>query len=309
MSKIYKALEKAEMDRESKKDVPPPLEFREEKRQEGSEIKSALPEEVCKISNQQLVSLCQPSSLAAEQFRKLRTHLLRYKFLQSPKTIMITSATSGEGKTFVASNLAIGIAKHFHIHALLVDCDFRNPQLASWFGLQNGRGLSEYLMGDGSVSDCIRRTEVEKLSILPAGHIQNSPTELIGSNKMEALIHELRTRYKDRYIIIDATPLLATTEPDVLAKLVDGILIVVRAGTTPRETVKQAIASLEKEKILGFVLNHIQFKSSGLSSRYFGSDGYYYRYGYGYGYGHGRGVTEPPESHLGRFLRRMGRSK
>jgi len=73
--------------------------------------------------------------------------------------------------------------------------------------------------------------------------------------------------------------------------------------------VKQAIASLEKEKILGFVLNHIQFKSSGLSSRYFGSDGYYYRYGYGYDYGHGRGVTELPESHLGRFLRRMGRSK
>jgi Mrp family chromosome partitioning ATPase len=98
---------------------------------------------------------------------------------------------------------------------------------------------------------------------------------------MEALVNELKSRYDDRYIILDATPLLATTEPEVLSKVVDGIIIVVRAGVTPRETVKQAIASLEKEKILGFVLNDLQFKSSCLSSRYFGSDGYYYRYGYG----------------------------
>ncbi len=98
---------------------------------------------------------------------------------------------------------------------------------------------------------------------------------------MEALVHELKSRYPDRYVIFDSTPLLATTEPEVLGKLVDGIIIVVRAGVTPRETVKQAIASLEKEKILGVVLNVVEFKSSGLFSRYFGSDGYYYRYGYG----------------------------
>jgi exopolysaccharide/PEP-CTERM locus tyrosine autokinase len=216
---------------------------------------------------------------------------------------MVTSATSGEGKTFVAANLAIGIANHFHIHALLVDCDLRHPELANWFGLQNGRGLSDYLVGDGEISDFIRRTGVEKLSILPAGSVQNNPTELIGSKKMEALVHELKTRYNDRYIIIDATPLLATTEPDVLTKLVDGIVIVVRAGVTPRETVRQAIASLEKQKILGVVLNNIQFKSSGLSSRYFGSDGYYYKYGYS------KGVTKPPQSHLGKLLQFIKRSK
>jgi Mrp family chromosome partitioning ATPase len=102
---------------------------------------------------------------------------------------------------------------------------------------------------------------------------------------MEALVQELKSRYRDRYVIFDSTPLLATAEPEVLAKLVDEILIVVRAGSTPRETVKQAIASLEKKKILGFVLNDVEFKFSGLSSRYFGSDGYSYRYGYGYGYG------------------------
>lgn len=303
MSKIYKALEKAEMERESKKDFASPVGFKEETKQEGQEMESVIPEKVGMISEQPLVSLCQPGSLAAEQFRKLRTYLFRYKSLQSTKTIMITSATSGEGKTFVAANLAIGISNHFHIHALLVDCDLRHPELANWFGLQNGGGLSDYLVGDGEISDFIRRTGVEKLSILPAGSVQNNPTELIGSKKMEALVHELKTRYNDRYIIIDATPLLATTEPDVLTKLVDGIVIVVGAGMTPRETVRQAIASLEKQKILGVVLNNIQFKSSGLSSRYFGSDGYYYKYGYS------KGAAKPPQSHFGKLLQFIKRSK
>jgi exopolysaccharide/PEP-CTERM locus tyrosine autokinase len=194
---------------------------------------------------------------------------------------MVTSATAGEGKTFVAANLAAGIAHDLHFHALLVDCDLRNPSLSQWFGVQNGHGLSDYLVGRRQLPELLMKTEMEKLSILTGGSAQEKPAELIGSRKMEALIHELKSRYNDRYIIFDATPLLVTTEPEVLARLVDGILIVVRANVTPRETVKQAIASLDPKKILGFVLNDVEFKSSGLSSRYFGSDGYYTKYGYG----------------------------
>jgi len=306
MSKIYKALEKAERERELKKEAASPGEFKEEKTVEVQEINSVIPGKVSissEGSEQQLVCLYQTSSMAAEQFRKLRTYLLRTNNLQPPKVIMITSATRGEGKTFVATNLAIGIANHFHIHALLVDCDLRRPQIANRFGLQNGRGLSDYLVGDGKVSDFLMGTQVEKLSILPGGRIIDNPTELIGSKKMEALIHELKTRYSDRYIILDATPLLATAEPDVLAKWVDAIIIVVEAGKTERETVRQAIISIEKQKILGFVLNNIQFKSPGLSSRYFGSSRYYYRYGYG------KGTTTQSQSHLGRLFQSIKRSK
>jgi protein-tyrosine kinase len=234
-----------------------------------------------KGSDRPLVSLFQPGSLAAEQFRKLRTHVLRLNMSDPPKTIMVTSATAGEGKTFVAANLAAGIAHDLHLHALLVDCDLRCPSLSHWFGVQNGHGLSDYLVGRAQLSELLMKTEMEKLSILTGGSAQAKPAELIGSKKMEALIQELKSRYNDRYIIFDATPLLATTEPEVLARLVDGILIVVRANVTPRETVKQAIASLDPKKILGFVLNDVEFKSSGLSSRYFGSDGYYKEYGYG----------------------------
>jgi capsular exopolysaccharide synthesis family protein len=196
---------------------------------------------------------------------------------------MVTSAIEGEGKTFVAANLAAGIAHDLHFHALLVDCDLHNSSLSHWFGVQNGHGLSDYLVGRGQLSELLMKTEMEKLCILTGGSAQAKPAELIGSKKMEALIQELKSRYNDRYIILDATPLLSTTEPEVLARLVDGILIVVRAGVTPRETVKQAIASLDPKKILGFVLNDVEFKSSGLSSRYFGTDGYYTKYGYGKG--------------------------
>lgn len=287
MSKIYKALEKAEKERgeELKGEAPFISEEEKETKSESHKMLPSLPETQGMISDQSLIYFFQPGSLASEQFRKLRTYLLRGKTSEIPRTIMVTSATSGEGKSFVSANLAIGIAHNFHAHALLVDCDLRSPTLGHWFGLENGKGLSDYLKGDGNLPELIKKTEVERLSVLPGGEVQDNPTELIGSKKMEALVHELKSRYRDRYVIFDSTPLLATAESEVLAKIVDEILIVVRARITPRETVKQAIASLEKKKILGFVLNDVEFKCSGLSSRYFGSDGYHDAYGYGYGYG------------------------
>ena len=309
MSKIYKALEKAEREREEgfKKGDPVAPEM-EEERVERHEIKSKFEKVEGISSDLKPVPLLLSGSLAAEQFRKLRTYLLRFKTQGAPKTIMVTSATSGEGKTFVSANLAISISHELHTHALLVECDLRNPNLAQWFGLEGGKGLSDYLAGNGNTSELLMKTNVEKLNLLPAGTIQDNPTELIGSKKMETLIHELRSRYPDRVVVIDSTPLLATTEPEVLAKFVDGIIIVVRAGVTPRETVKQAIANLDKGKIIGFVLNDLEFKSHGQSSRYFGSDGYHYKYGYGYRYGYGKSKAQPPPSRWGKLFRFIRRS-
>jgi exopolysaccharide/PEP-CTERM locus tyrosine autokinase len=298
MSKIYKALEKAEKDRgrESRKEIYHPS-VPDEAKMEKQEMRPTPLRAGGMVSDQPLISIFQPKSLAAEQFRKLRTYLLQFGIQGSPKTIMVTSATEGEGKTFVAANLAGGMAADLHAHALLVECDLRSPVLADLFDLPGGSGLSDYLRGDRNISDLLMKTEVEKLSILPGGSIPDNPTELIGSKKMEALVHELKSRYSDRYVIFDSPPLLATSEPEVLSKLVDGMIIVVRAGVTPRETIKQAISSVEKGKILGFVLNDLNFKSSGLSSRYFGSDGYYY------GYGYGKSKTQP-QSRWRKLLKR-----
>ncbi len=286
MSKIYKALEKAEREREK--------EFKEDhlsipKRDEQDEQEQ--PEKPGKRPNlflekrmhcdPRLVSFCEPWSLAAEQFRKLRTQLLQHRFPNPPRTIMVTSGNTEEGKTLISSNLAAGIAHDLQSYALLVDCDFRNPSLSKWLGLENEKGLSDYLTGKGEIPDLLLKTDVKKLSLLSAGSIQENPTELIGSKKMEALVQELKSRYKDRFVIFDSSPLLMTSESEVLSRFVDGILVVVRAGATPREVVKRALSSLEKGKVLGFVLNDLQFKSSGMFSRYFGKDGYYSRYGYG----------------------------
>ena len=284
MSKIYEALEKAERERQRavRKEPPPITEFQqiEGPRQDiGIEPKRVR----VPVSKELLVSYFQPRSLGGEQIRKLRTYILRRHSPSAPRTIMVTSAMSEEGKTFVSANLAASIASDLNTEALLVDCDLRTPSLSKWFDVPKSRGLSDYLGGNGtSYSEFVITTQLEKLRVLPAGTSGDNPTELVGSKRMESLVRELRSHQEDRYIIFDSTPVLATTEPEVLGRFVDGIILVVRAGFTPRETVQQAVRSLESGKIIGVVLNEITFRSPGLQSRYFGSAGYgYYECGYG----------------------------
>jgi len=272
MSHIYEALEKAEQKRNGYKI------------REGEEKSPGIRKELLSLPSRNFdvpsFPLFQTGSLAAEQFRKLRSYLMK---LPPMSTIMVTSATQGEGKTFVSANLAVGIAFDLDLHALLVDCDLRNPSLVKQFGFSGGKGLSDYLIGDETISDLLLKTRLEKLSLLPGGSLQENPAELVGSKRMEDLIEEMKSRYRDRYVIFDSTPVLATSEAEVLSKMVDGVIFVIGAGKTPRDVIQQAINSLGKDKILGIVLNQIEFKSSGLFNRYFGSNGYYYHYGYGYG--------------------------
>ena len=263
MGKMFEALRKAEKDKI------------EEPREEP--IKTTVENAVL---DTKLVSFFQPGSIVAEQFRKLRTYLFRPGLQNPPKTILVTSAFSGEGKSLIATNLAISIAIELNSYALLVDCDLRNPTLSRWFGVQESKGLSDYLLEKSELPDLLVKTQVEKLSILCGGSSQENPVELVASKRMELLVEELKSRYHDRYIILDSSPILATTEPNVLDKMVDGIILVVRAGETPRESVQEAIKLLKTDKIIGVVLNDMEFKSSALHSRYFGTSRYYRDYGY-----------------------------
>ncbi|MGB5157673.1 polysaccharide biosynthesis tyrosine autokinase [Desulfobacterium sp. N47] len=231
------------------------------------------------VFDDNLVCHFQSNSIVSEQFRKLRTYLFMPALGAKPKTILMTSAVSGEGKSLIAINLAITIAKELHSHALLMDCDLRNPSLSRWFGVNKAKGLSDYLVGNSELPDLLIKTGIDKLNILPGGDSQENPAELIGSKKMEGLIDELKSRYSDRHIILDSSPVLATTEPQVLYKVVDCIILVVRAGVTPRGSVQQAIKFLGKEKIVGVVLNDMNFRSAALRSRYFGTSRYYPYYG------------------------------
>ncbi|MFH2045573.1 MAG: polysaccharide biosynthesis tyrosine autokinase [Pseudomonadota bacterium] len=262
MGKIFEALQKAE-----------------EENIQASTAETIESSPVNTVFDDKLVCYFQSGSIVSEQFKKLRTHLLMPTLGEKPKTILITSAFSGEGKSLIAINLAITIAMELQSHALLLDCDLRNPSLSRWFGVDKAKGLSDYLLGYADLPDLLIKTGIDKLNILTGGSSQENPVELIGSKKMEGLIDELKSRYSDRHIILDSSPVLATTEPHVLYKLVDCIILVIRAGVTPRGPVQQVIKFLGKDKIIGVVLNDMNFKSAALRSRYFGTSQYYPYYG------------------------------
>jgi len=168
---------------------------------------------------------------------------------------MVTSTVPGEGKSFVASNIAVSIAKSIDEYVLLMDCDMRLPSLHKRFGFSDIPGLSEYLLNGVLLESILHKTSIDKLSLLPAGNPPPNPSELISSEQMRRLLYEVKNRYEDRFIIIDSPPPHLTSEASVLARQVDGIVIVVKTGKTNRSDVQNLIDSYGRDKILGVVKN------------------------------------------------------
>ncbi len=223
-----------------------------------------------------LVAGLKPQSIEAEQFRQLKNNILFPEKGDPPRCIMITATSPGEGKSFVAANLAISIAQNIDEHVLLMDCDLRSPSMHSMFGFNNIQGLSEYLSEAKPLSSLLVKTFLNKLTLLPAGKIPPNPSELLSSEQMRRLIHEIKLRYTDRYIIIDTPPPYLTSETNAISRQVDGIIIVIQQGKTQTKDVLNLIDIYGREKILGVVYNFAKKKI-----------GYGHgKYGYGkYGYG------------------------
>jgi len=209
-----------------------------------------------------LVALLKPQSFENEQFKMLRTNLLFPSTGRSPRKILVTSAVPDEGKSFVAANLAISIAQSIQEHVLLIDCDIRRPCIHTQFGFGDVPGLSEYLFNGPSLSSLLLKTEVNKLSILPGGRPPHNPSELLSSQRMSKLLEEVTERYRDRYIVIDSPPPKLTAETSAISRQVDGILLVVEYGSTPRQMVSDLIDMMGKEKILGIILNKLDMRFS-----------------------------------------------
>jgi len=204
-----------------------------------------------------LVTLWEPYSMTSEQYRELRTHILEASKKDGKRVFLISSAISGEGKTLVAINLAISLASGFHDTVLLIDADLRNPNVSRMLGLKKDtEGLAEYLAQGANLADFITKTSIFKLNVITSGMPPENPSELISSRYMSDLVKEVKNRYDNRFIIIDAPPLLPVSDAIVLSSLVDGVIIVVKALSTQREMVSNAIEKIEKkEKILGLVIN------------------------------------------------------
>lgn len=242
---------------------------------EGSQYKVA-PSEPW---DERLNTIANNSPLAVEAFRVLRSQILFPEDGRpSPRTIMVASSASGEGKSMVSANLALAIARGLDQYALLVDCDLRRPSLANDLGLGSvgKRGLADYLRGEAEIGQLILKSSVQKLSIIPSGPPPVNPSELLSSDRMSDLIEELHNRYNDRFVIFDSPPFQAAAEASVLSKAVEGVVVVVGYGKSDRRKVKAMIDAIGTEKVYGVVFNAM--KENYLNNKLFDSYGKYDSY-------------------------------
>ncbi len=230
--------------------------------------------------NERINIVVNSTDQAAEAFRVIRSKILFPEDGKArPRTIMVASSAPEEGKSFVSVNLAVAIAKGLDQHSLLVDCDLRRPSLAGLLGLvpEHNWGLTEYLQDERQLNELICKTSVDKLSLLPSGSVPQNPAELLTSVKMTRLVNELSGRYSDRLIIFDSPPFQVASESLVLAKKVDGVVLVVRYGKSDRTKIKTMADAIGPEKIIGVVFNGQ--KDSYIKKKVFdpyGSYGHYY---------------------------------
>jgi protein-tyrosine kinase len=220
-----------------------------------------------------VVSITDPHSAAAEQYKRLKARILSATAKSLQNVIMITSSDASEGKTLTAVNLAAALANEIDYTVLLVDADLRNPTVHKYLGIDQKRGLTEYLQGKVKLSEVLVKTGIGRLVVLPAGEPPENASELLSSERMKRLMKELKLRYEDRYIIFDTSPLLVTADPLALGSAVDGVLLVVQEGRTSQKAAKQALSLMKGWNVLGVVFNNV---SEYLSKNKYA---YYYRYG------------------------------
>ena len=219
----------------------------------------------------------------AEEFRRIKRPLLvnaqghEAERGQHMNVIMIGSAMPGSGKTFCSINLAMSLSMERNRTVLLVDADVAKPHISRELGLDDRPGLLDLLDNpNASISEAIVRTDLNDIRVLPAGTRHEQATELLASDQMKSLIHELSTRYPDRIIVVDTPPLLLTSEAHALASIVGQIVIVVESGNTAQQSLSQALGTLDPSKPINLILNKSRYSIGG---DYYG--GYYNSYGYG----------------------------
>jgi len=261
MGKLAEALEKAGYQEGMKQNVEKcaqePPEIKETfvaKANKKTDDQTESPQVLCGRWDERLFKAVNDDIYLPEVFKVLRSRILHPKDGGAvPKTIMVTSAIPGEGKSFLTANLGISLANGVDQHSLLVDCDLRKPSLAAMFGMDESRGLVDYLRDHVDLSELISKTTMKKLSILTSGKPAVNPAELLSSSRMHALVEELSSRYEDRIIIFDSPPILIAAESSVLARQVDAIILVVRQGGASTTEVQKVVNIIGAERIIGTI--------------------------------------------------------
>lgn len=229
-----------------------------------------------------LLTLYNPSSVASEAFKTIRTSLLLSFPGTPPHTILVTSSRPGEGKTFVACNLAVSLAQ-LDKRVVLIDADMRNPRLHRVWSMKNEEGLSRYLTSEIQATSIVRQSQIKGLSLITSGAKTPRPAELLSSVRLDQLLKELENHFD--HVVIDSPPVMPVADSLILAAKSKSVVFVIHGGVTPRDVVQMAKTKLSKSDAVmaGVVLNHID-----LSDPY-----YYYSYYSNYSY---RSGNEPKSS-------------
>jgi protein-tyrosine kinase len=221
-----------------------------------------------RYSNYPIVSL-EKASLASEQYKILREQIKRLRAESGIRSFTITSPVKRDGKTTVAVNLAAALSLEYEEKVLLIDGDLRGPSIHHYFNATQSPGLTDYLSTSAKklrLKSLVRETFLPGLQILTAGKSSQFASELLAKERMKQIIEEARTEFPGHHIIIDSPPILSTPDPLVIARHVDGVLLVMRAGKTPRDYLTKALQSLNSNKVMGIVLNGADL---GISSKYY----------------------------------------
>jgi polysaccharide biosynthesis transport protein len=214
-----------------------------------------------------LIVQTNPHSHRSEAFRRLRTNLQFIDVADQPKTIVVTSSISGEGKTTTAINLAITMADAGS-RVALVDADLRRPSIAEYMGLEGEVGLTTVLIGQAKLQDAVQSWGNGSLHVLPSGQVPPNPSELLGSRPMATLLEQLSSQYD--IVLIDTPPLLPVTDAAILAKISGGALVIAAAGNVHRQQLADGLGALQDvgARVLGVVLNRLAHKQNDAYSYY-----------------------------------------
>lgn len=210
-----------------------------------------------------------PKSVAAEAYRTLKTNIQYSSFDKKYKSIVVTSANPGDGKSTTAGNLALTLAEG-EGKVLLIDCDMRKPSVHKSFRITNTYGLTDILVQNKKVTEVAHKYN-NNLSIIPVGKIPPNPAEMLGSKAMTLFLEEMKNHFD--YIVLDTPPLQAVADPQILSTKVDGTVVVVRAGKTKKDDVNSSVSLLKKvnANIIGTVLHAVD-NSNNKYYYYYGSE-------------------------------------
>ena len=222
----------------------------------------------------ELITYGHPKSMLSEAYRSIRTSILLSSSEKPPRKISVTSANPAEGKTTTVINTAIALSQT-GAQVLIIDADMRKPRIHKIFNHENGTGLANFLSGHGNLESIVKKSEVPNLFYIPAGPIPPNPSELLGSNLFKNMLETLEARFD--HILIDSPPVLGFADAVILSSSVNGVILTVLGGKTPRETLRRAKEVLQQShtRILGVVINRVDIRRSDYGYYYYKYHSYY----------------------------------